>query len=107
MQQIETLLSEIGAQTNLASEHVADQVEALRSVSAGAIQQASELAYSLEERGRALTESTRDQLRSLTEATMALERVEGRMATALDVPPGRPQRSPRPHQRALARISRR
>ena len=53
------LLSEIATQTGRASDQVADQVDALRSVSSGAIQQALELAQSLEERGRALTDTHR------------------------------------------------
>ena len=57
VQHIEALLSEIATQTGRASDQVADQVDALRSVSSGAIQQALELAQSLEERGRALTET--------------------------------------------------
>ena len=42
VQQVEALPSEIAAQTGRASEHVADQVEALRAVSGGAIQQAAD-----------------------------------------------------------------
>jgi DNA anti-recombination protein RmuC len=83
VQHIESLLSEIATQTGRASDQVADQVEALRSVSSGAIQQALELAQSLEERGRALTDTTGEQMRTLTEATTALERVEARMSEAL------------------------
>jgi DNA anti-recombination protein RmuC len=83
VQHIESLLSEIATQTGRASDQVADQVDALRSVSSGAIQQALELAQSLEERGRALTDTTGEQMRTLTEATTALERVEARMSEAL------------------------
>ena len=63
VQQIEALLSEIATQTGRASDQVADQVDALRSVSSGAIQQALELAQNLEERGRALTDTTGEQMR--------------------------------------------
>jgi DNA anti-recombination protein RmuC len=83
VQHIESLLSEIATQTGRASDQVADQVDALRSVSSGAIQQALELAQSLEERGHALTDTTSEQMRTLTEATSALERVEARMSEAL------------------------
>ena len=54
VQQIEGLLSEIATQTGRASEQVAEQVEALHRIR-GAIQQATELARTLDERGRALT----------------------------------------------------
>jgi DNA anti-recombination protein RmuC len=84
VQQIQGLVSEITNQTSRASEQVADQVEALRSVSHGAMQQASELTYNLEERSRSLTESTREQLQILTQAATALEQVETRMNAALN-----------------------
>jgi hypothetical protein len=83
VQHIEALLSEIASQTSRASDQVADQVDALRSVSSGAIQQAMDLAQGLEERGRALTETTYEQMNTLTQAATALERVEARMTDAL------------------------
>ena len=102
VQHIEALLSEIATQTGRASDQVADQVDALRSVSSGAIQQALELAQNLEERGRALTDTTGEQMRTLTEAAAALERVESAHERGALWPPAGPGRASRPHQRPLA-----
>ena len=84
VQQIEGLLSEVATQTGRASEQVADQVEALRSVSSGAIHQATELARTLDERGRSLTAGVGTQLQTLTEAATSLEQAESRMSAALE-----------------------
>jgi hypothetical protein len=81
--QIEAILSEVAAQTGRASGQVADQVDALRGVSEGALRQAADVAALLDERGRSLTESTRGQLAALSEATATLENVEARMAEVL------------------------
>ena len=81
--QLETILSEVSARTGRASGEVAGQVEALRGVTDGALKQAGDLVASLDERGRSLAESTREQLRALAEATGTLEQVEARMGAAL------------------------
>jgi hypothetical protein len=83
-QQLEGLLAEVANQTGRASEQIADQVEALRSASTGAMQQASDLAHALGEQSRSLAENTQEQLRALTEAAAALERVESQVAGALN-----------------------
>jgi hypothetical protein len=62
---------------------VAEQVDALKAVSAGALREAAELVIALDERGRSLSESTREQLRALADATLTLERIETRMSEAL------------------------
>ena len=81
--QLESILSEVTARTGRASGEVAGQVEALRGVTDGALKQAGDLVASLDERGRSLAESTREQLRALAEATGTLEQVEARMGAAL------------------------
>ncbi len=82
--QIEGLLAQIEAQTGRASEQVADQVDALHQVSLGAVQQAGDLARSLDERSRALSASTGAQLETLKEAAETLERIEQRVDAALN-----------------------
>jgi hypothetical protein len=82
-EQIRATFTELAEQTGQASDQVAAQVDALKAVSVGALRQAAELVIALDERGRNLSESTREQLHALADATLTLERIEGRMNEAL------------------------
>jgi hypothetical protein len=81
--QIQATFIELAEQTGRASEQVAEQVDSLKAVSAGALREAAELVIALDERGRSLSDTTREQLRALADATLTLERIESRMSEAL------------------------
>jgi phage-related minor tail protein len=83
VREIGAILGEVATQTGRASEQVAEQVDALRAVSSGALREAGELVGAMDTRGRMLTDSTQRQLAALTEATGTLELVETRMRDAL------------------------
>jgi hypothetical protein len=62
---------------------VAQQVDALKGVSSGAIREATGLVGRLDEQGRSLAESTRTNIEALGEAALRLETVEARVGSAL------------------------
>jgi hypothetical protein len=81
--ELKTVLDRLTDETSRATLQVSDQVNALRTVSTGTLDQAGALADRLEEKGRDLADSTRISVEALSGATTRLEDVEGRMAAAL------------------------
>ena len=83
VKEIESILASVAARTNRASDEVATQVSALRSVSTGTLKDATELVLRLDEQSRSVADSTQEHVRALAEASGMLERIETRVAVSL------------------------
>jgi hypothetical protein len=83
IKELELILSAVSDETGRASMQVAQQVDALKGVSSGAIREATGLVGRLDEQGRSLAESTRTNIQALGEAALRLETVEARVGSAL------------------------
>jgi hypothetical protein len=84
MRALQETLAAITAETGSASARVAEQVEALKTVSTGTMRDAATLIYKLDEQGRLLASTTDQQTRALTDAAGLLEDVEKRVGHMLD-----------------------
>nr|MCU0885265.1 hypothetical protein [Beijerinckiaceae bacterium] len=83
VKELESILSAVSDETGRASMQVAQQVDALKGVSSGAIREATGLVGRLDEQGRSLAESTRANIAALGDAALRLETVEARVGSAL------------------------
>ena len=81
--QLQSVLSDVAADTSRASIELAEQVDSLRGVSAGALSDVASLVGALDERGRNLSTATRSHLSALADATSEFGRAEELMSQAL------------------------